>query len=80
MDVNITFLFGDLEEENYMKQLEGFVVKGKKELICMLKNSFYELKQSPMMLYQEFGTYILGLETSPIHPTGVMQSTPTPLP
>jgi len=30
MDVKTTFLHGDLEEEIYMKQPEGFVVKGKK--------------------------------------------------
>jgi hypothetical protein len=30
MDVKTTFLHGDLEEEIYMKQLEGFVMKGKK--------------------------------------------------
>jgi hypothetical protein len=34
MDVKTTFLHGDLEEEIYMKQPEGFVVKGKKELVC----------------------------------------------
>jgi hypothetical protein len=33
MDVKKKFLHGDLEEEIYMKQLEGFVVKGKKELV-----------------------------------------------
>jgi len=33
MDVKITFLHRDPEEEIYMKQLEGFVVKGKKELV-----------------------------------------------
>lgn len=30
MDVKTTFLHGDLEEEIYMKQPEGFTVKGKK--------------------------------------------------
>jgi hypothetical protein len=61
MDVKTTFLHGDLEEEIYMKQPEGFVVKGKKELICKLKKSLYGLKQSPRMWYQNFDTYILGL-------------------
>eukprot|EP00253_Pinus_taeda_P026152 PITA_26152 len=32
MDVKTIFLHGDLEEEIYMKQPEGFAVKGKKEL------------------------------------------------
>ena len=32
MDVKTTFLHGDLEEEIYMKQPEGFIVKGKNEL------------------------------------------------
>eukprot|EP00253_Pinus_taeda_P034144 PITA_34144 len=32
MDVKTTFLHGDLEDEIYMKQPEGFAVKGKKEL------------------------------------------------
>ena len=30
MDVKTSFLHGDLEEEIYMKQPEGFMVKGKK--------------------------------------------------
>eukprot|EP00253_Pinus_taeda_P034263 PITA_34263 len=32
MDVKTTFLHGDFEEEIYMKQPEGFAVKGKKKL------------------------------------------------
>jgi hypothetical protein len=61
MDVKTTFLHGDLEEEIYRKQPEGFVLKGKKELVCKMKNSMYGLKQSPRMWYQKFDTYMLGL-------------------
>ena len=61
MDMKTTFLHGDLEEEIYMKQPEGFMVKGKKELVCRLKKSLYGLKQSPRMWYQKFDTYIRGL-------------------
>ena len=61
MDVKTSFLHGDLEDEIYMKQPEGFMVKGKKELVCRLKKSLYGLKQSPRMWYQKFDTYIQGL-------------------
>ena len=61
MDVKTTFLHRDLEEEIYMKQHEGFAVKGKKELVCKLKKSLYGLKQSPRMRYQKFDTFIQGL-------------------
>eukprot|EP00253_Pinus_taeda_P016938 PITA_16938 len=61
MDVKTTFLHRDLEEEIYMKQPEGFAVKGKKELVCKLKKSLYGLKQSPRMWDQKFDTFIQGL-------------------
>jgi len=59
MDVKTTFLHGGLEEEIYMKQPKGFVVKGKTELVCKLKRSLYGLNKSPRMWYQKFDTYIL---------------------
>eukprot|EP00253_Pinus_taeda_P031620 PITA_31620 len=61
MDVKTTFLHGDLEEEIYMKQAEGFAVKGKKELVCKLTKSLYGLKQSPRMWHHKFDTFIRGL-------------------
>ena len=33
INVKTTFLHGDLEEKNYMKQPGGFIIKGKKELV-----------------------------------------------
>ena len=58
MDVKTSFLHGDMDEEIYMKQPKGFSVKGKKELVCKLKKSFYRLKQSTRMWYKKFDTYI----------------------
>ena len=47
MDVTTAFLNGELHEEVYMKQPEGFAVRGKEGLVCRLRKSIYGLKQSP---------------------------------
>ena len=47
MDVTTAFLNGELQEEVYMKQPEGFVAKSQEGLVCKLKRSIYDLKQSP---------------------------------
>ena len=61
MDVKTTFIHTNLEEEIYMKQPEGFMVKGNKELVWSLNFFLYGLKQPPRMWYQKFDTYIRGL-------------------
>ena len=43
----MAFLNGELNEDIYMKQPEGFEVRGKEHLVCKLNQSIYGLKQSP---------------------------------
>ena len=47
MDVVTAFLNGNIKEDIYMAQPEGFVVEGKEHLVCKLRKSIYGLKQSP---------------------------------
>ena len=46
MDVKMAFLNGDLHENVYMAQPEGFAVQDKEHLGCQLKKSIYGLKQA----------------------------------
>ena len=59
MDLKTTFLDGDLEEEIYMQQREGFVENGKEILVCQLNKSLYGLKQAPREWYQNFESFMV---------------------
>jgi hypothetical protein len=47
MDVKITFLDGDIEEEVYIKKPDGFVIHEKESHVCMLKMALYGIKKPP---------------------------------
>ena len=47
MDVKTAFLNGELDEEIYMEQPEGFVVQGQENKVCKLVKYLYGLKQAP---------------------------------
>ena len=54
MDVKTAFLNGDLKEEVYMTQPEGFVVEVKEHMACRLKKSIYGLRQASRQWYLKF--------------------------
>jgi hypothetical protein len=59
MDVKTAFLNGDLKEEVYMEQPEGFILPGNEEKVCKLIKSLYGLKQAPKQWHEKFDKAIL---------------------
>jgi hypothetical protein len=59
LDVKTAFLHGDLEEEIYMDQPEGFIMPGKENVVCKLKKSLYGLNQSPRQWYKKFDSFMI---------------------
>ncbi|KAK8628127.1 hypothetical protein V6N13_063839 [Hibiscus sabdariffa] len=66
LDVKSAFLNGELEEEIFIEQPPGFVVKGKEEKVCKLKKALYGLKQAPRAWYKKIDSYLIekGFERS----------------
>eukprot|EP00253_Pinus_taeda_P022944 PITA_22944 len=59
LDVKTAFLHGDLDEEIYMEQPEGFVQHRNEKFVCRLKKSLDGLKQSPRQWYKKFDFCLL---------------------
>lgn len=67
-DVSTAFLYGNLSEEIYMKQPEGFTDGTNK--VCKLNRSLYGLKQAPRCWNARLGTFLkkLGFRQSDADP------------
>ncbi|GJW57829.1 retrovirus-related pol polyprotein from transposon TNT 1-94 [Tanacetum coccineum] len=59
MDVKTTFLNGELKEEVYVSQPEGFVDQDKPSHVYKLKKALYGLKQAPRAWYDMLSSFLL---------------------
>ena len=53
LDVKTAFLYGNLDEELYMEQPEGFIVKGQEKKVYRLLKALYGLKQAAIAWNKE---------------------------
>ena len=61
MDVKSAFLNGELEEEVYIKQPEGFHLSTEKDMVCKLKKYLCGLKHRPRTWYARLDKYLAQL-------------------
>nr|GEY42093.1 uncharacterized mitochondrial protein AtMg00810-like [Tanacetum cinerariifolium] len=58
MDVKTIFLNGEVEEEDYVSQLEGFIDPGHPTYVYRLKKALYGLKQAPRAWYDTLSRFL----------------------
>lgn len=58
LDVKSAFLNGEIQEEVYVTQPEGFVKEGKEHLVYKLVKALYGLRQAPRAWYTKLSKYL----------------------
>ena len=58
MDIKTAFLNGDLREEFYIEQPDGFQIPPHQQKVCKLKKALYGLKQAPRAWYEKVDHYL----------------------
>ncbi|GKA78289.1 retrovirus-related pol polyprotein from transposon TNT 1-94 [Tanacetum coccineum] len=71
MDVKTAFLNGELKEEVYVSQPEGFVDPDHPHHVYRLKKALYSLKQAPRARYDTLSKFLLdkGFSKGVVDPT-----------
>ncbi|GKF11013.1 retrovirus-related pol polyprotein from transposon TNT 1-94, partial [Tanacetum coccineum] len=63
-DVKTTFLNGELKEEVYVSQPEGFVDQDNPSHVYKLKKALYGLKQAPRAWYDMLSNFLISQQLS----------------
>ena len=61
MDVKNAFLHGDLQEEVYMQQPQGYEDEMHLQHVCKLKKALYGLKQAPRAWHERIAAYLVSI-------------------
>jgi hypothetical protein len=61
MHLKATFLNGEIEEEVYIEQPEGFVIHDEKTHVCRLKKALYGLKEALHAWYEKMDGFLISL-------------------
>lgn len=71
LDVKSAFLNGELEEEVYVEQPQGYIEKGNEDKVCRLRKALYGLKQAPRAWNSKIDQYFSqsGFVRSPSEPS-----------
>jgi hypothetical protein len=59
VDVVGAFLNGNIDGDIFMKQPDGFIERGKENLVCKLNNALYGLKQAGMIWNQQLDDFFV---------------------
>ena len=62
MNMMIVFFYEFLDEVIYVTQFILFEIKNKKQIVCILKKAFYDLKQTSRVWYQTIQNFLQKLE------------------
>ena len=57
LDVKGAFLYGELKEEVYIDQPEGFIKQGEEDKVYKLNKALYGLKQTPRTWFSRIESY-----------------------
>ncbi|GJV12632.1 retrovirus-related pol polyprotein from transposon TNT 1-94 [Tanacetum coccineum] len=66
MDIKTAFLNGELKEEVYVSQPEGFVDQDNPSQVYKLKKALYDLKQAPRAWYDMLSSFLISQQFSKV--------------